>query len=210
VGLELQGTCAEIPCAHFTPRYLPRQYPQGIYPKVIQPDHWGMTKNQIEEARRLWVAKLVETECNGVKADFARKIGKDASYVARMLYEPEKDGAKAIGEDMMRAIMAAFPNAKPPPGEAATPLFTPERRSDDDVTAIQIALESLLVAVLKTTQGAASVFLADVDSIALRRKFSTKHGMLSTLVRIAESVHRNEAAEASAPRRGDSARRKKP
>lgn len=201
---------AGFPCADFTRRYLPGQYPQGIYLKVKRPDHLRMTKAQIEEARRNWVARLIETECGGIKADFARKIGKDSSYVARMLYEPDKDGAKAIGEDMMRVIVAAFPNYPPPPADAAIPLFTPSRRADDDVTAIQIALESLAVAVMKTSRGAASEFLADVGAIAKRRKFSTEHGLLSSLVGIAEAVRRGEVEATEAPPRGGSARRKKP
>lgn len=39
----------------------------------------------------------------------ADKIGVDASYVSRMLYEPGKPGRKRIGEDMARLISQAFP-----------------------------------------------------------------------------------------------------
>lgn len=38
----------------------------------------------------------------------ARRIGRDSSYVSRMLYPPDKKGVKRIGDDLVEAIEAAF------------------------------------------------------------------------------------------------------
>lgn len=46
--------------------------------------------------------------CEGSGAALARRLAKSDSYVARMLYPPDKKGFKRIGEDTVDAIDAAF------------------------------------------------------------------------------------------------------
>lgn len=75
------------------------------------------------------------------------------------------------------------------------PLFTPERRASDDVIALQVALESLAVAVFQKTPGAAAAFLADLDVLTTDRKFSKSHALLGRLDRTAEQVHRHGATQ---------------
>lgn len=56
------------------------------------------------EIRRRKLRDLIQDVSKGNIADFARKIDKEASYVARMLYPEDKPGAKPIGEKMISHI----------------------------------------------------------------------------------------------------------
>ncbi|OBX09657.1 hypothetical protein QV08_01175 [Gallibacterium salpingitidis] len=47
---------------------------------------------------------MIDELCNGNVAEFARKIGKEPSYVSRMLYPEDKKGAKPIGEKIVAEI----------------------------------------------------------------------------------------------------------
>lgn len=60
------------------------------------------------ERRRQRLQALIKERCNGVSAEFARKIERDASYVARMLYPEGKAGKKRIADDMMEVIEKAY------------------------------------------------------------------------------------------------------
>lgn len=60
------------------------------------------------ERRRLRLIELIAGRCGGVAAAFARAIGRDASYVSRMLYPEGKIGKKRIADDMMEVIEKAF------------------------------------------------------------------------------------------------------
>lgn len=60
------------------------------------------------ERRRLRLIELRETRCNGKAAELAKAIGRDASYVSRMLYPEGKAGKKRIADDMMEVIEKAF------------------------------------------------------------------------------------------------------
>jgi hypothetical protein len=93
------------------------------------------------------------------------------------------------------------------PAKAPAGIFTKERRASDDVLAVQIGLESLLLAVFQRTPGAAGAFLADVKPIAKGHGFSTKAGFLGSLVDIAKEVHSEEEAAAQARQLGGSAAR---
>lgn len=92
---------------------------------------------------------------------------------------------------------------------AAKPIFTKERRASDDVLALQIGLESLLVAVLQRTPGAAEAFLADVKPVAKGHGFSMKAGLLGSLVDIAQRVRSEEEAAAQVRQRAGSVGRTK-
>lgn len=60
------------------------------------------------EARRQRLRQLIDEKCAGVSSSFARQIGRDASYVTRMLYPEGKAGRKRIADDMMEIIETAF------------------------------------------------------------------------------------------------------
>ncbi|HHW4669436.1 MAG TPA: S24 family peptidase [Xylella fastidiosa subsp. multiplex] len=63
------------------------------------------------EMRRLALKALSDKLGYGGKAMIAAKIGKDSSYVSRMLYPPKKAGRKRIGEDMLELLVRAYPDA---------------------------------------------------------------------------------------------------
>lgn len=54
------------------------------------------------------LALIRDRLCGGNMAELARRIGKDASYVARLFYPADKKGAKGIGVEIMRASTLAF------------------------------------------------------------------------------------------------------
>lgn len=58
------------------------------------------------ERRRLRLLELRD-RC-GSNAELARRIGKDASYVSRLLFEEGKKGKKRIGDDIIEAVLSAF------------------------------------------------------------------------------------------------------
>jgi transcriptional regulator with XRE-family HTH domain len=92
---------------------------------------------------------------------------------------------------------------------APTPIFTPERRADDDVTAVQIAIESLCAALLHKVPGASGAFLADMRALCRARKFSPDYGLLGSLHGIAEPVRVDEEAATRGQQRAGSARHTK-
>lgn len=171
------------------------------------------------EALRAWVQGIIDRRCGGNASEFARQIGTDSSYVSRMLYPDDKPGAKGIGGKTIKAIMAAFPGESPPSAAGvliipdsdaevpATGIFTKERRASDDLLAVQIGLESLLLAVLQRAPGAAGAFLSDVKAVAKGHRFSTRVGFLGSLVDIAQRVHSEEEAAARVRQRAGSAAR---
>jgi phage repressor protein C with HTH and peptisase S24 domain len=62
----------------------------------------------IHTIRRENLRALIDSRCNGVDAECARIIDRQASYVSRLLYLPEKAGAKKMGETIARHIEASF------------------------------------------------------------------------------------------------------
>ena len=80
-------------------------YPQAIPPLRPSPENSKMDKY---EARRQRLRQLIDEKCEGVSSAFAKQIGRDASYVTRMLYPDGKKGRKRIADDMMEIIETAF------------------------------------------------------------------------------------------------------
>lgn len=81
--------------------------PLGYLPES---NDWLILQNMDKfERRRQRLIELLDTECGGVSAVLARRIGKDPSYVTRMLYPEGKPGKKRIADDMMEEIETAFP-----------------------------------------------------------------------------------------------------
>lgn len=60
------------------------------------------------ENRRLKLIELKDNFCNGKISTLAEKLGKDQSYVGRMLYPEGKAGKKRIGDDMLDVISQVF------------------------------------------------------------------------------------------------------
>lgn len=66
----------------------------------------------------------------------ARRLGKDASYVSRLLYPPGKAGKKRIGDDMVDVIEQAFMMPRgwlsTPADEATTVTTIPNQKAVGD------------------------------------------------------------------------------
>jgi hypothetical protein len=54
------------------------------------------------------LAAICLDHCDGNRSEMARRIGKDASYVARLFYPAGKAGAKGIGIEIMAACTREF------------------------------------------------------------------------------------------------------
>jgi phage repressor protein C with HTH and peptisase S24 domain len=62
-----------------------------------------------EDARlRALLTLLKDRFCHSSKRELGNRIGKDESYIGRLLYPPGKDGKKGIGQEIMRATREAF------------------------------------------------------------------------------------------------------
>lgn len=66
----------------------------------------------IREVRRHNLKKLMDKEfglgARGAQSRLAEKLKKPQNFISRCLFEPEKNGAKTIGEDFAREIEEAF------------------------------------------------------------------------------------------------------
>lgn len=66
----------------------------------------------IREVRRHNLKKLMDTEygvgARGAQSRLAEKLKKPQNFISRCLFEPEKNGAKTIGEDFAREIESEF------------------------------------------------------------------------------------------------------
>lgn len=77
------------------------QHHQVIYQEVNS----GLNRvMDLKERRRLNLIKYRDLECGGSAAELARRIEKVPSYVTRMLYPADKEGARRMSEDMARQI----------------------------------------------------------------------------------------------------------
>lgn len=59
------------------------------------------------EFRRQQLIKIRDEKCDGKAVNVARKIGREPSYVSRMLY-PEGKKGKRIADDMVEIIEESF------------------------------------------------------------------------------------------------------
>jgi len=167
------------------------KYPKGISPKNRIQDDAAMTKL---EARQAWVRGIIDRECGGNKAAFARRIGKSDSYVNRMLFPKGKPNAKGIGDEIMQAVVEAFPTAGLPLGDLHA---APERglqptaseQRDNDILALQMTMESLVKSVSENLPAAGAAFDGHLRARAREESFSTRAGLLASVLKIAAQGH---------------------
>ncbi|WP_203008563.1 helix-turn-helix transcriptional regulator [Pseudomonas paraversuta] len=92
----------------------------------------------IREVRRHNLKKLMDKEfglgARGAQSRLAEKLKKPQNFISRCLFEPEKNGAKTIGEDFAREIEEAF-------GLTRYALDAPMGAQDEEVTAITVGIE---------------------------------------------------------------------
>lgn len=171
-------------------------------------------------------AALAERITLGMDSHGYRRRGKgDASFTAfaeRYMGDPKKSpmvsdwrkGRYGIGDSILRKLAKdwscsfmwlKFGEGEPPSwftGAAAQANLprtakSPRTQELNDLIAIQIAIESLAGAVLTNVRGAAEFFQTDVNKLTKKLKFSKDHGLLGTLLDIAEEAQAD--AEAASP-----------
>jgi len=170
-----------------------------------------MTDTPIVAARRARLKAWIDDKFGGVLASFIAQTKINQGELSALLKDKsfgEKKAAKLEKQARMPPgyLVQPLTDAQP---STPTQIFTSERRANDNLLALQIGLESLLVAVLQRTPGSAGVFLEDAEGVAKREKFSLERGTLGSLVDIARGVHSEEEAAARVRRRGGSAARTK-
>ena len=60
------------------------------------------------EKRRLKLEKLIYDFCKGNNAELARRLGKEPSYINRLLYPEGKKQKKNIGDEFMNEVIDEF------------------------------------------------------------------------------------------------------
>lgn len=101
--------------------YFLGQYPEVVYQQVSSAHHRRMDKF---EKRRQALIRLRDERCDGKIVNLARKLGREPSYVARMLYPAGKAGRKRIGDDMVDIVEAVFPGwLEGPPNDSDAELW---------------------------------------------------------------------------------------
>lgn len=85
------------------------------------------------EKRRMALQSLVDSLGRGAIASIATAIGKDASYVSRMLYPEGKAGRKRIGEDTEAEITEKFPNWLSPLADTTKVVHLAHSHKDDSI-----------------------------------------------------------------------------
>lgn len=114
-----------------------------------------------------------------------------------------KDGANKAGRAYGCDPLAILDGPLPKAADVQT-IFTKEQYVEGDAIALQIALRSLLVAVLDRTPGAAEVFVEQLGQLADAEGFSAAKGYLGQLAGTARAIHRIEEGAAQARRRAGS------
>lgn len=85
------------------------QYREVIYPAVTLAENFAM---DIRDVRRSNLRALMDKEfgiaARGAQSRLAEKLGKPQNFVSRCLADPDRPGAKTIGEDFAREIEEVF------------------------------------------------------------------------------------------------------
>jgi hypothetical protein len=97
------------------------------------------------EARRLALKALVDSKGRGGVAAVAAKIGKAPDYVARMLYEPGKDGKKGIGEQTWDILVAAYPKELRATSDSLMAASSKGSGPESQIAELQRQVESLAI-----------------------------------------------------------------
>jgi hypothetical protein len=159
------------------------------------------------EARKAYVAQIIDKQFNGVAADFARYTKIDPTYVNRMLYPHGRKGGKGIGEDLWHTITTLFgtPEApiehiehdavSPTRGQRAIALAGDNFEVDPAIhkklhgNAVDIAVMSLAYALAANLPAATKDVAAMLRHLALNaspRPMAVNKGLFGNVLRIVE------------------------
>lgn len=156
----------------------------------------------IHEQRRRSFAWLVKNVDQGNKAAAGRRIGKDSSYVGRLLSAPTANGHRNIEAELMRAIQDGYDKEAgwldtfdPQAGENVQQQQVDAAgltAGDKDIVAIHMVLENLIESLSVNLPSAAQAFAKMLRATAKEAKFSTRSGLLADVLDIAEQGRRKE------------------
>ena len=177
---------------------------------------------ELERRRRTNLDKWIKDHYAGNQRSFcaqAEKNGKgkpmNPSYVSGVI-----SGARPFAEKAAREMernghidplwLDGDHSGEGAQTNGAVPLYTPQRRASDDVTAVHIAVESLVLALLRKVPGSAEAFVADLEAMCDERHFGKDHALLGRLFGSARQVQRIEAEADRVQRRAGLGGRTKP
>ena len=166
----------------------------------------------VEEIRRENLAALVAAY--GSQRLLADAIKKAPAQISQWITRAPNSGTgkpRVVSSEAAREIEARLGkdrgwmdhrHSEPPSSVAKTPsddastvsLFTQERREDDNVKALQIAIRAVARTLLPKERGAAREFLAVLTALCREKNFSPDHYLLGQLSDIAEQVQIDEEA----------------
>lgn len=162
---------------------------------------------------------IAESSRLGGDTELGRLLEKDKNQIYQWLRAPEGPQRRNMRKTTAREIERALGRGlgwldidhsnKAGASDEAVPLFTPERRADDNVTAVQIAIRALAMALLPKSQGTATEFLAGLTTLCKQKHFSPDHYLLGQLSDIAEQVQSDEEAASREQLRASTARHTK-
>lgn len=167
----------------------------------------------IHEQRRRAFGWLVQHEDGGNKAQAGRRIGKDSSYVGRLLSKPGATGHRNIEATLTQAILDGY---RKPPGwldtfDPATGHAEPEKvklsSDDQDIVVIHTVLHNIVDALTANLPAAASTFAANLRAQARAAKLSTRAGLIAAVLDIAERDQHKAGASHAALGAGGSPKR---
>lgn len=192
------GKHGVVPCSYRTCRYVPRQVLGEVSLRNEASEHSGM---DILEQRKRAFAWLVATVDNGNKAAAGRRIGKDSSYVGRMLSAPKANGHRNIEAKLIDAIHRGYDKPDgwldtfdPKTGNAKEESPRPTS-ADNDVRALQMVVAELVRVMVSSAPGEARAFSALLKARADADNFSTETaGLVKEVLRTVELGQRRAEA----------------
>lgn len=141
------------------------------------------------EDRQRYIRHIIDERFGGVLSKFAVAIGKDASYVSRMLYSRGRRNAKGIGADMWEIITEKFGDPKPM-GAATAPGYL------DHLTDVHVALHAIVKAMALTIPPSGDVFLSRIQAVSDELGIQADRGLLGSLVATVRPTPKPSAAGA--------------
>lgn len=107
--------------------------------------------------RKAWVRGVVARQCGGNAAAFGRAIGKDSSYVSRML-AMETRQQRGISDAVIARILEAFPNEPAPPGWRQSAASAPGSGAGADLIQLRQMVVAMALALARAAPEVAELF----------------------------------------------------
>lgn len=201
----------DVPCQHGTSRYVPSQV---LWEVSLRNEASEYLRMNILEQRKRAFAWLVENVDHGNKAAAGRRIGKDSSYVGRLLSAPNANGHRNIEAKLIHAIHEGYGKPDgwldtfdPKTGNAKEESLRPTS-DDNDLKALQMVVAELVRVMVSSAPGEARAFSALLKARADADNFSTETaGLVKEVLRTVELGQRRAEAAVERASQQDVARK---